>query len=198
MDIRSHSWWHRSSVYFVSRWLCHILVHYYYCWFRLSLLLTEVLVQFLDMIVSADDIPDDQKARICKKLGETDKVCPTKITELQLYHVRPFLVSHDLYSSKWKPRTFFIHTLVEKYEACYSRVACLFFYHVAVLWNCIHTCTITYSETSIVSVTLHFSPFPFRMIPQCLVDGADEYLQLLDVASETIRALFNMPRTLVF
>lgn len=83
-------------------------------------------MQFLDVIVSADDIPDDQKARICKKLGETDKVCPTKITALQLYHVRPFLVSHDLYSSKWKPRTFFIHTLVEKYEACYSRVACFF------------------------------------------------------------------------
>jgi replication factor C subunit 2/4 len=36
------------------------------------------------------------------------------------------------------------------------------------------------------------------MISQCLVDGADEYLQLLDVASETIRALFNMPQTLVF
>jgi len=50
----------------------------------------------------------------------------------------------------------------------------------------------------IVSVMLHFSPFPFWMILQCLVDGADEYLQLLDVASETIRALFNMPQTLVF
>ena len=40
-------------------------------------------MQFLDVIVSADDIQDDQKARICKKLGETDKVCPTKITVLQ-------------------------------------------------------------------------------------------------------------------
>ncbi|XP_066362264.1 replication factor C subunit 2-like [Miscanthus floridulus] len=30
--------------------------------------------QFLDVIVSADDIQDDQKARICKKLGETDKI----------------------------------------------------------------------------------------------------------------------------
>jgi hypothetical protein len=40
-------------------------------------------VQFLDVIVGADDIPDDQKARICKKLGETDKVCPAKITVLQ-------------------------------------------------------------------------------------------------------------------
>ena len=50
-------------------------------------------MQFLDVIVGADDIPDDQKARICKKLGETDKVCPTKITVLQLYHVCPFLVS---------------------------------------------------------------------------------------------------------
>ena len=66
-------------------------------------------MQFLDVIVSADDIQDDQKARICKKLGETDKVCPTKITVLQLYHVCPFLVSHDLYSSKGKPRTYFFH-----------------------------------------------------------------------------------------
>nr|CAB3459535.1 unnamed protein product [Digitaria exilis] len=66
---------------------------------------SQLMGQFLDVIVSADDIPDEQKARICKKLGETDK---------------------------------------------------------------------------------------------CLVDGADEYLQLLDVASETIRALFNMPQTLVF
>ncbi|KAG2623289.1 replication factor C subunit 2-like [Panicum virgatum] len=66
---------------------------------------SQLMAQFLDVIVSADDIPDEQKARICKKLGETDK---------------------------------------------------------------------------------------------CLVDGADEYLQLLDVASETIRALFNMPQTLVF
>jgi len=29
---------------------------------------------------------------------------------------------------------------------------------------------------------------------QCLIDGADEYLQLLDVASNTIRALCNMPQ----
>ena len=57
------------------------------------------------MIVNADDIPDEQKARICKKLGEADK---------------------------------------------------------------------------------------------CLVDGADEYLQLLDMASEAIRALFNIPQGLVF
>jgi len=66
-------------------------------------------VQFLDVIVSADDIQDDQKARICKKLGETDKVCLSKITVLQLSHVHPFLVSHDLYSSKGKPRTYFFH-----------------------------------------------------------------------------------------
>uniref|UniRef100_A0A0A9E9J4 Replication factor C subunit 2 n=1 Tax=Arundo donax TaxID=35708 RepID=A0A0A9E9J4_ARUDO len=66
---------------------------------------SQLISQFLDVIVSADDIPDEQKARVCKKLGETDK---------------------------------------------------------------------------------------------CLVDGADEYLQLLDVASETIRALFNIPQGLVF
>jgi replication factor C subunit 2/4 len=66
---------------------------------------SQLISQFLDVIVNADDIPDEQKARICKKLGEADK---------------------------------------------------------------------------------------------CLVDGADEYLQLLDVASETIRALFDMPQTLVF
>jgi len=49
-----------------------------------------------------------------------------------------------------------------------------------------------------VSITFShfFSPFVGSL--QCLVDGADEYLQLLDVASETIRALFNMPQTLVF
>jgi hypothetical protein len=32
-------------------------------------------IQFLDVIVNADDIPDEHKARICKKLGEADKVC---------------------------------------------------------------------------------------------------------------------------
>ncbi|CAD6235398.1 unnamed protein product [Miscanthus lutarioriparius] len=34
----------------------------------------EDLNKFIDVIVSADDIQDDQKARICKKLGETDKI----------------------------------------------------------------------------------------------------------------------------
>lgn len=33
---------------------------------------------------------------------------------------------------------------------------------------------------------------------QRLVDGADEYLQLLDVASNTMRALCNMPQELSF
>lgn len=66
---------------------------------------SQLLSQFLDVIVNADDIPDEHKARICRKLGEADK---------------------------------------------------------------------------------------------CLVDGADEYLQLLDMASETIRALFNIPQGLVF
>ncbi|XP_028787792.1 replication factor C subunit 2 [Neltuma alba] len=33
---------------------------------------------------------------------------------------------------------------------------------------------------------------------KCLVDGADEYLQLLDVASNTIRACCNMPETFSF
>lgn len=33
---------------------------------------------------------------------------------------------------------------------------------------------------------------------QCLVDGADEYLQLLDVASNTMRALNNMPQEFPF
>ncbi|KAF5193504.1 Replication factor c subunit, partial [Thalictrum thalictroides] len=28
---------------------------------------------------------------------------------------------------------------------------------------------------------------------KCLIDGADEYMQLLDVASNTMRALCNMP-----
>ncbi|CAD6341614.1 unnamed protein product [Miscanthus lutarioriparius] len=35
---------------------------------------SQLMAQFLDVIVSADDIQDDQKARICKKLGETDKI----------------------------------------------------------------------------------------------------------------------------
>ncbi|KAJ8450308.1 hypothetical protein Cgig2_004765 [Carnegiea gigantea] len=61
---------------------------------------SQMLSQLFDLIVEADDISDEQKARICKKLGEADK---------------------------------------------------------------------------------------------CLVDGADEYLQLLDVMSNTMRALCNMP-----
>ncbi|KAG6390418.1 hypothetical protein SASPL_148152 [Salvia splendens] len=66
---------------------------------------SQMLNHLFDVVVESDDIPDDQKARICKKFGEADK---------------------------------------------------------------------------------------------CLVDGADEYLQLLDVASNIMRALNNMPREFPF
>ena len=33
---------------------------------------------------------------------------------------------------------------------------------------------------------------------QCLIDGADEYLQLLDVASSTMRALCNLTQDCAF
>eukprot|EP00262_Sarcandra_glabra_P013058 TRINITY_DN3529_c0_g1_i2.p1 TRINITY_DN3529_c0_g1~~TRINITY_DN3529_c0_g1_i2.p1 ORF type:complete len:369 (+),score=54.77 TRINITY_DN3529_c0_g1_i2:82-1107(+) len=62
---------------------------------------SQMLSQLFELIVGADDISDEQKARICKRLGEADK---------------------------------------------------------------------------------------------CLIDGADEYLQLMDVASNTMRALCNMPQ----
>ncbi|OVA10237.1 AAA+ ATPase domain [Macleaya cordata] len=62
---------------------------------------SQMLSQLFEVVVEADDIMDEQKARICKKFGEADK---------------------------------------------------------------------------------------------CLVDGADEYLQLMDVASNTMRALCNMPQ----
>ncbi|PON47370.1 Replication factor C subunit [Parasponia andersonii] len=62
---------------------------------------SQMLLQLFEMVVEAADVKDEQKSRICKKLGEADK---------------------------------------------------------------------------------------------CLVDGADEYLQLLDVASNTMRALCNMPQ----
>ncbi|KAK9110235.1 hypothetical protein Sjap_018295 [Stephania japonica] len=62
---------------------------------------SQMLSQLFDIIVQADDISDEQKARICSKLGESDK---------------------------------------------------------------------------------------------CLVDGADEYLQLMDVSGNTMRALCNMPQ----
>ncbi|XP_027092996.1 replication factor C subunit 2-like isoform X1 [Coffea arabica] len=66
---------------------------------------SQMLSQLFDLVVEADDISDEQKARICKKLGEADK---------------------------------------------------------------------------------------------CLVDGADEYLQLLDVASKTMQALCNLPQELCY
>ncbi|WRX31244.1 ATPase [Theobroma cacao] len=66
---------------------------------------SQMLSQLFDVVVEADDIPDEQKARICKSLAEADKR---------------------------------------------------------------------------------------------LVDGADEYLQLLDVASNTMRALCNMPQEFCF
>lgn len=66
---------------------------------------SQTLCQLLEVIVNSDDISDEQKARICKKLGEADK---------------------------------------------------------------------------------------------CLIDGADEYLQLLDVAGHTMQALCNMPEELRF
>ncbi|KAJ4819042.1 Replication factor C subunit 2 [Rhynchospora pubera] len=66
---------------------------------------SQLLYQLLDVVVNAEDVTDEAKAKICKKLGETDK---------------------------------------------------------------------------------------------CLIDGADEYLQLLDVASQTMRALCNMPDELRF
>ncbi|KAF8411744.1 hypothetical protein HHK36_004302 [Tetracentron sinense] len=62
---------------------------------------SQMLSQLFEVVVEADDISDEQKARICKRLGEADK---------------------------------------------------------------------------------------------CLVDGADEYLQLMNVASNTMRALCNMPQ----
>ncbi|XP_059280271.1 replication factor C subunit 2 [Lycium ferocissimum] len=66
---------------------------------------SQMLSQLYDIVVDADDISDEQKARICKKFAEADK---------------------------------------------------------------------------------------------CLVDGADEYLQLLNVASTTMQALSNMPQDMVF
>ncbi|KAG6435924.1 hypothetical protein SASPL_100805 [Salvia splendens] len=66
---------------------------------------SQMLNHLYDVVVESDDIPDDQKARICKKFGEADK---------------------------------------------------------------------------------------------CLADGADEYLQLLDVASNITRALDNMPQEFPF
>ncbi|MBA0597376.1 hypothetical protein Gorai_007183 [Gossypium raimondii] len=66
---------------------------------------SQMLSQLFDVVVEADDVPDEQKARICKSLAEADKR---------------------------------------------------------------------------------------------LVDGADEYLQLLDVASNTMRALCNMPQEFSF
>ncbi|KAL8485670.1 hypothetical protein ACS0TY_027814 [Phlomoides rotata] len=66
---------------------------------------SQMLTQLFDIIVESDDISDEQKARICKKIGEADKR---------------------------------------------------------------------------------------------LIDGADEYLQLLDVASNTMRALNNMPQEFPF
>lgn len=33
---------------------------------------------------------------------------------------------------------------------------------------------------------------------QCLVDGADEYLQLLDVVSNTMKAFSNMPEEFAY
>ncbi|KAM3305852.1 replication factor C subunit 2 isoform X1 [Capsicum chacoense] len=66
---------------------------------------SQMLSQLYDIVVDADDISDEQKARICKKFAEADK---------------------------------------------------------------------------------------------CLVDGADEYLQLLNVASSTMQALSNMPQDMVY
>ncbi|KAJ6798367.1 replication factor C subunit 2 [Iris pallida] len=66
---------------------------------------SQMLSQLFDIVINSDDISDEKKARICKRMGETDK---------------------------------------------------------------------------------------------CLIDGADEYLQLMDVASHTMRALCNMPQELQF
>lgn len=66
---------------------------------------SQMLAQLLEVVIVAEDISDEQKARICKRLAEADK---------------------------------------------------------------------------------------------CLIDGADEYLQLLDVTSNTMRSLFNMPQELSY
>jgi hypothetical protein len=81
MDIQSHSWWHRSLFILHLDAILQLIINPVD--FILPLPLTEACIQFLDVIVSADDIPDEQKARICKKLGETDKVCPIEVTVLQ-------------------------------------------------------------------------------------------------------------------
>ncbi|KAG5545109.1 hypothetical protein RHGRI_017543 [Rhododendron griersonianum] len=81
---------------------------------------SQMLSQLFEVIVGADDISDEQKAKICKKLAETDKVG----------NIKQFV------------------PLLAQYS--------------------------------------------------CLVDGADEYLQLLDVASITTRVLCNMPLELSY
>lgn len=58
--------------------------------------------QLFDMVVEADDISDEQKARICKKLGETDKVSFFKISYSQaacftfIFWLVNYLVWHNL------------------------------------------------------------------------------------------------------
>lgn len=91
--------------------------------------------QMYDVVVESDDIPDDQKARICKKIGETDKVI--RLVLMFPSYIFPSCVLTSL--------------------------------SLSLLWRI-----------------------------QCLVDGADEYLQLLDVASNIMRALNNMPQEFPF
>lgn len=88
-------------------------------------------LQLFDVITAAEDIPDEQKAKICKRLAEADKVGGVQALPPPL--------------------------AVRASSCCFN-------------WS-----------------VLLCSPFWQR-----LVDGADEYLQLMDVASHTMRALCNM------
>ena len=67
-DILSLRCFHRS------KYLLFLFMH-----LRLSVILTLCYFQLFEMVVEAADVSDEQKSRICKKLGEADKVTPLRI-----------------------------------------------------------------------------------------------------------------------
>ncbi|MFS7983639.1 putative DNA polymerase III, clamp loader complex, gamma/delta/delta subunit, replication factor C [Helianthus anomalus] len=105
---------------------------------------SQMLSQLFDMVVESEDTSDEQKARICKKFGETDKVS---------------LEAASLF-------------LWGRGKAVYILPS---------------------SDPTFALLLVGFTEYDDDDDDDCLVDGADEYLQLLAACSSMIKAYSNMP-----
>lgn len=163
------------------------------------------MFQLFDVVVETEDISDEQQARICKCLAKVDKVTNcfytassyflilALVTEIEMLFmmIDDFLVEQSRLQSMfyfeqfWKTIT---RRIILEIHLSYLESFC---------FSSMRQLMISCSTFSLLSGNIFCSimhnSYIFAWWLQCLVDGADEYLQLLDVASNVIRAVCNMP-----